>query len=161
MFDLDEIQKLQDSFSKATGVASIITEPDGTPITKPSGFSFLCQDIIRKTDKGLANCMHSDAQIGSPRQNGPCVRKCLSAGLIDGGASIMVGDIHIANWMIGQVMEKGADEQELLVYADEIGVKREDFQEGLRRINKISREQFDEIAKFLFLNARILSDLAV
>ena len=49
LFNLDEIQKLQDLFSAATGVASIITEPDGTPITKPSGFCSLCKEKIRKT----------------------------------------------------------------------------------------------------------------
>jgi ligand-binding sensor protein len=39
LFDLNEIQKLQDSFSAATGVASIITEPDGTPITRGMDFA--------------------------------------------------------------------------------------------------------------------------
>lgn len=29
IFDLDDIQKLQDLFSAATGVASSITDPDG------------------------------------------------------------------------------------------------------------------------------------
>lgn len=32
LFDLDKIQILQDSFAKATGVASIITNVDGSPM---------------------------------------------------------------------------------------------------------------------------------
>ena len=31
LFDIDLIQRLQDQFAAATGVASIITKPDGTP----------------------------------------------------------------------------------------------------------------------------------
>lgn len=34
IFNLEDIQRLQDLFSAATGVASLITHPDGTPITK-------------------------------------------------------------------------------------------------------------------------------
>lgn len=63
LFDLKEIQNIQDSFAKATGVASIITDTEGHPITDPSNFCRLCIDIIRKTEKGLINCMKSDAQI--------------------------------------------------------------------------------------------------
>jgi len=56
LFNIDDIQRLQDQFSKATGVASVITHTDGTPITQPSNFCRPCNVIIRKTDKGLANC---------------------------------------------------------------------------------------------------------
>jgi hypothetical protein len=46
LFELDEIQAIQDAFSSATGVASVITTPEGEPITRPSNFSRLCDDII-------------------------------------------------------------------------------------------------------------------
>ena len=51
LFSLADIQRLQDEFSQATGVASIITRPDGSPITRSSGFCRLCREIIRKTEK--------------------------------------------------------------------------------------------------------------
>jgi len=38
IFDLFDIQEIQDAFSSAVGVASIITEVDGTIITNPSNF---------------------------------------------------------------------------------------------------------------------------
>ena len=34
IFDIKEIQKIQDTFAKATGVASLITAPDGTNLLK-------------------------------------------------------------------------------------------------------------------------------
>ena len=33
LFDISDVQRLQDEFARATGVASIITHPDGTPLT--------------------------------------------------------------------------------------------------------------------------------
>jgi ligand-binding sensor protein len=45
LFDLGDIQHIQDLFSDATGVASIITHPDGKPITRPSNFCRLCNQI--------------------------------------------------------------------------------------------------------------------
>ena len=64
LFSLDEIQKLQDDFSAATGVASLITQADGTPITAPSNFAGLCKDIIRGNATGNANCLKSDTALG-------------------------------------------------------------------------------------------------
>jgi len=93
LFNIDEIQRIQDDFAAASGVASVITYPDGRPITRPSNFCRLCSDIIRKTELGLKNCMHSDACLGKHNPNGPIVQPCLSGGLWDGGASITVGGV--------------------------------------------------------------------
>jgi len=104
LFDVEEIQKIQNAFSLAMGVASVITNPDGTPITQPSGFCELCLEI-RKTKKGLINCMLSDSIIGKPNSSGPIIQKCLSGSFLDAGTSIMVNDHHVGNWLIGQVVE--------------------------------------------------------
>src|ERR1035437_6525765 len=76
VFNLEDIQRLQDLFSDASGVASIITYPDGTPITRPSNFCRLCNDIIRATEKGCQNCFKSDAIIGRHNLIGPTLQPC-------------------------------------------------------------------------------------
>ncbi len=160
LFDLKKIQEIQDMFSAATGVASIITEVDGTPITEPSNFSCFC-GIVRKTEVGMKNCMFSDSVLGSPYKDGPRMQKCLSGGLWDGGAGIMLGDVHIANWLIGQVLESDYNEKEMLHYADKIGADRDQFQDALNKVTRMSRQQFSYICKFLFLIANQLSVLAL
>ena len=160
LFDIDEVQKLQDAFSDATGVAAIITEPDGTPITNPSGFSFFCKNIIRKTEKGLNKCILSDSLIQTPKNEGPIVQRCLSAGLLGAGASIMIGGRHIANYLIGQVMITDDNPDMILKYSDEIGADRNEFEEALKQVTKMTKLQFEKTAQFLYLNARYLSDLA-
>ena len=160
IFILDEIQRLQDLFSDASGVASIITHPDGTPITNISNSCRLCNNIIRKTEKGQANCYHSDAIIGRQNPSGPIVQPCLSGGLWDAGASITIGGKHIANWLIGQVRNEELDEQRMIRYADEIGANREDFMEALNEVPVMSVEQFRKISKMLFAFANELSEKA-
>lgn len=160
IFDLTEIQHLQDLFSEANGVASIITRPDGTPITQPSNFCRLCKDIIRNTEKGQANCFRSDALFGQYNPYGPVVNPCLSAGLMDAGASISIEGKHVANWLIGQVRIEGMDEKKILQYADDIGADKQEFMNALNEVPLIPMEQFNKISNLLFAFANQLSEKA-
>lgn len=161
LFDLDEIQKVQDAFAEATGVASIITGTDGKPITRPSNFCHLCEHIIRKTDKGLTNCYKSDAVLGRMNPDGPVIQPCLSGGLWDGGASIQVGDTHIANWLIGQVLDESCDMERMMAYAREIGADEDDYRTALGGVTRMSREQFAKVCHALYLIAGQLSRQAL
>ena len=160
MFEISELQMLQDQFSNAFGVASVITTPNGEYLTQPSNFSHLCQNIIRCTEKGLSNCMHSDAVIGRHNPEGPIVSTCLSGGLWDAGASITVGGRHVANWLIGQVRSEHYDEQKLNAYAREIGANPSEFLKAYNEIPIMTAERFNLIAEMLFTMTRMLSDMA-
>jgi len=160
LFNLDDIQRLQDEFASATGVASIITHTDGTPITRPSNFCRLCNDIIRKTDKGRANCYKSDAVIGRLSPKGPIIQPCMSGGLSDAGAGISVGGQHIASWLIGQVRDATQTEDKMRAYAREIGVDESTLVEAFLEVPSMSRERFGQIAQMLFTLANQLSTTA-
>jgi PAS domain S-box-containing protein len=160
LINVEELQQLQDHFSNATGVASIITQPDGTPITEPSNFCRLCSEVIRKTEAGLRNCYQSDAALGVPCSTGPIVQPCLSGGLWDAGASITVGGKHIANWLIGQVRNEEQNEDQMLRYADEIGADREEFRAALAEVPVMSKARLEQTAGALFTFAREISSRA-
>ncbi len=160
LFELAAIQRLQDEFAVATGVASIITRPDGTPITRPSNFCRLCEGIIRQTETGRTNCFRSDALIGRYHPDGPVIQPCLSGGLWDAGASITVGDRHIANWLIGQVRDETQTEEKMREYAQTIGVNETTFLEAFREVPAMSSARFRQIAQVLFTLANQLSTIA-
>jgi PAS domain S-box-containing protein len=160
LFNLGDIQRLQDEFAEATGVASIITHVDGTPITDPSNFCRLCSGIIRETEKGLANCYKPDAALGHLNPHGPTIQLCMSGGLWDAGAAISVGGRHIANWLIGQVRDGTQTEEKMRAYAREIEADEEDVVEAFRGVPAMSREQFGRIAQVLFTLANQLSATA-
>jgi PAS domain S-box-containing protein len=160
LFNIDDVQRLQDEFSAATGVASLITRPDGTAITTPSNFVRLCSEIIRTSEKGCLNCLKSDAAIGRYHPDGPIVQHCLSGGLWDAGASITVGGHHIANWLVGQVRDETQTEEAMRAYAREIGVDEEAFLEAFYDVPAMVHEQFVRIAQALFTLSGQLSTAA-
>ncbi len=160
LFNIDDIQRLQDKFSRATQVASLITKPDGTPITKPSNFCRLCQDFIRKSEKGLANCYKSDIFLGRMSSDGPTVKLCMSGGLWDAGAAISVGGRHIASWLVGQVRNSAQSEFAMRDYAQQIGVNEDEFIKAFREVPAMSRGQFEKVAEALYTLANQLSAMA-
>jgi PAS domain S-box-containing protein len=159
VFDLEEIQRIQDAFAEATGVASIITDVEGRPLTRPSNFCRLCSEIIRKTPRGLANCHRSDAALGRMNPGAPILQPCLSGGLWDGGTSITVGDRHIANWLIGQVLDS-PDEERMMAYAREIGADEDEYRKALAEVTRMPKEQFAKVSQALYLIATQLSRTA-
>ena len=160
LFNVEQIQQLQDLFARATGVASIITRTNGVPITRPSNFCRLCEHLIRKTALGVGNCYRSDATLGRYNPQGPTVQPCLSGGLWDAGASITVGGRHIANWLIGQVRDPTQSDAGIRQYAREIGAEEQAFLAAFHEVPTMSREQFQQVAETLFVLARQLSTLA-
>ena len=160
LFDVAEIQRVQDAFAAATGVASIITDTQGRPITRPSQFCALCE-LIRQTPAGLKNCYCSDALLGRLHPNGPIMQPCLSAGLWDGGASIQAGDHHIANWLVGQVLDEEKDPAVIPDYARSIGADPAACAEALKSVKRMSRAQFASVCAALFHIAGLLSRLAL
>ncbi|MCX7923799.1 MAG: PocR ligand-binding domain-containing protein [Clostridia bacterium] len=159
LFNIEEIQAIQNAFSEATGVAAIITDVEGNPITRPSNYSKLCT-MIRTSPKGLMNCAKSNASFVQISDEGPFIQRCLSVGLLDGGASIYLGNRHIANWLVGQVMDEAADERKILAYAKEIGVNEKEYSEAITKVTRMSREQFNSVCHTVFLIAKQLSTLA-
>jgi len=160
LFDLKNIQYLQDQISDALGVASLITRPDGTPITNSSNFCRLCKDIIRKTKKGKSNCIKSDSQLGKYNPDGANIEPCLSGGLWDAGAGIVAGGKHIANWLIGQVRDESVTEESAIAYAKEIGIDPNEYLKAYREIPFMPKKQFEKIANVVFNLANQLSTIA-
>ena len=160
LFKREELQRIQDDFANAVGVSSNVTYPDGTPFTVATNSSHLCTGLIRQTEKGCANCMHSDAVIGRYHPEGPIVQPCMSGGLWDAGASITVGGRHVANWMIGQVRDETQSEESMRAYAREIGADEDEVVKAFEQITPMSRERFEKIAQALFTMANQLSTSA-
>jgi len=160
IFNIEAIQEIQDAFAAATNVASIITDTEGRPITRPSRFCRLCRDVVRRTPKGLANCIRSDAAFGSSEPREPIMRPCLSSGLWDGGASICVGNRQIATWVVGQVRLDTADAGRMRAYAAEIGADADLYREAFAETPVMSRDQFLNVCRALCLIASQISSLA-
>ena len=71
LFDLDQLQKIQDSFAAATGVAVILRDISGHPVTRPSNFRRLCTDIVPGSEKCLFQCMYAAKMTDNHHEPGP------------------------------------------------------------------------------------------
>ncbi|MEN6373533.1 MAG: PAS domain S-box protein [Smithella sp.] len=160
LFNISELQHLQNMLADAWGVAILLTRPDGTLITQPSNFSYFCREFIRKNEKGLRNCRKSDALLGRYNPSGPTIQRCLSAGLWGAGTSITVGGRHIASWLIGQVRNEAQSEKQIVKYARKIGVDEDKFHEAFLQVPIMPQEKFEQITHTLFALANQLSAIA-
>ena len=156
---VEDIQLMQNLFSDVTGVASVITNPDGIPITEQSNFCSFC-NLVRSTPKGLANCIKSDKLNCTGISSEMQLKTCLSAGLWDTGAKIIVNGIHIANWLIGQVRNDEIDLQKIIDYGDEIGANKQEYINALNLVPVMSKEKFQQIFGMMFLIVNELSEKA-
>ena len=59
--DISQLQKIQDSFSDATGLAAIAVDNDGNYITKGSNFTDFCMKLTRGCPEGAKRCQKCDA----------------------------------------------------------------------------------------------------
>ena len=158
IFDHIEIQRMQDLFSDATSVASIITDTDGIPITKPSNFYRLFNNLILTTESGRQSCYQSYAKIGHFDSFDPVINPGFGGSLWHSGTRISVGGRHIANWIIGQVRDELLDEPQLLHYADEIGINRNEFLTAFGEVPIMALDQFKKIGKMLSAFANEISE---
>lgn len=157
---LEQLQQIQDSFVKATGVASIITDVDGNPITKPSNFCGVCE-AIRGTEEGNRKCVESDRILGEKARIllTPTYQECLSCGFVDASAPIIVAGKHVANWLIGQANVMGVDKRRIEEYAAEIGAESGEMLNSYSTMSHMSLERFRDILELLWHLAKELSTL--
>lgn len=158
IIDMDFLQKFQDNFAEALGVASIAVDMEGNPVTKPSNFTRFCMEYTRGSKNGLARCMECDRKGGeeSARTGKPAIYDC-HAGLVDFGAPIMLEGRQIGSILGGQVLTSPPDEAYYRKVAQEIGVAPDEYIDALHEVKQISRQSLEAAATMLFLVANTLS----
>ena len=103
LVNIDILQEIQDKFSEATGLAAVIVDIAGNPITRPSNFTGFCT-YIRSFPEGLSRCAACDDRGGRMNhEQGPAVYRCHS-GLTDLAAPIVVQSQYIGAFLAGQVI---------------------------------------------------------
>jgi ligand-binding sensor protein len=136
LIDKDKLEEFLEIFTEVTGVASIITEVNGYPITKPHNFRGLCGKYNRSTAEGIHKCYESDCYGGreTARLKKSLIYECLNAGLLDACAPIMVEGCHMASILCGQVLEKPIKTEVAVQRARSIGIT--DIEGYLKEVTK-------------------------
>lgn len=114
VIDLITLQEMQDKFADATGLAAVITDREGKPITAPSNFSRYCK-LIRSSSIGLKRCIQCDALVGlAAAQSRKTSIHCCHGGLVDLAAPIIVNRIYVGSVLCGQVLLHSSEQYDYL-----------------------------------------------
>ncbi len=161
LIDVKILQRIQDAFSEFTGMAALMTDEKGVPVTESSGFTQLCIELVRKSDKGRHRCENCDRMgaINTYENGTPTVYTC-HIGLVDYAAPIMVNEYMIGSVIGGQVRNAPLEEEHERAMARELGIDEETYLEAAKKIHLVDEEQVSKAAKFLTELAAVLSDMA-
>ncbi|MCM1101862.1 MAG: PocR ligand-binding domain-containing protein [Clostridium sp.] len=161
LIDVQVLQKIQNGFSKFTGMAALTTDAQGNPVTEGSGFTEFCFNLTRTTEKGLARCAECDRKgaLLTLEQGEPVVYDC-HAGLLDFAAPIMVEGTFIGSFIGGQICTAPLKESDVRRTAAELGIDQEAYIEAAAKVNVIEYEQVQRAAEFLSEIAEVLSEMA-
>jgi PAS domain S-box-containing protein len=160
----EKLERILEVFTEVAGVASIITYPDGYPITDPHNFTPFCLNYCRATPIGRSKCFESDRYGGfeSARVQAPISYACLNSGLADCAALVTINGNHLATVLCGQVLEEPIDTEIAIERAKAIGIEDIDgYMRELANVPLMSRERLLNIANLMSEITVTISELAL
>lgn len=161
LIDVPILQQIQDAFSEFTGMAALITDEEGSPITIGSSFSDFCQHFTRKSEIGSKRCEECDklGALLTMDHEKPAVYQC-HAGLVDFAVPIMLEGQFIGSFIGGQISTKPVDMEQVRKNAEEFGLNKEEYVEAAGRIVIVGESEVNRAAEFLYKLGGIMSDMA-
>lgn len=124
--DLKTLQKLQDQFSDATGLAAIAVDAEGKYITQGSNFTDFCIKYTRGCEEGLRRCVKCDTECKGTYY--------CHAGLMDFSVDIIVNGERLGAVIGGQVLPQEPDEEKFRAIAQELGIAPDKYIAALRKV---------------------------
>lgn len=159
--NIDILQEIQDKFSEATGLAAVIVDVAGNPVTRPSHFTNFC-NYIRSFPQGLAGCTACDDRGGRmTTEHKPRVYHCHS-GLTDLAAPIIVQSQYIGAFLAGQVIlsqENYDAKQEMLRRLADFGMDEERLTEFFDVIEVVPEKRIKAAADLIYIMSNYIVEI--
>lgn len=149
--DISKLQKIQDNFSDATGLAAIAVGNDGQYLTEGSNFTEFCMKYTRGSKEGNRRCVKCDNE-------GSGTYFC-HAGLMDFSVDIKVGDEKVGAIIGGQILPEAPDEESFRKTARELGINEDEYIAALNKVTISSEEKIRAAANLLELIVNQLVNL--
>lgn len=149
--DLDMLQKIQDLFSDATGLAAIAVDSQGNYITKGSNFTDFCMKYTRGVEEGQRRCVKCDNE-------GAGTYFC-HAGLMDFASDIIVEGEKVGAIIGGQVLPGTPDLEHIRQIARELGINEDRYIEAVQAVPVRSEKMIRSAANLLSLFVNQLVNL--
>lgn len=150
--DITQLQRIQDAFSEATGLAAVAIDTDGNYITKGSGFTDFCMKYTRKCTEGARRCQKCDA-------TGKGVYEC-HAGLMDFASDIILNGEKLGAIIGGQVLPSAPDPEKFEAIAKELGIDPATYVRAVQKVPVRSEKAIRAAADLLndIVNRMVLQE---
>lgn len=155
IINLDSLQQIQDTFTKATGLAAIAVSYQGEPLIRYSSFTRFCSKL-RQNPKFYERCRQSDAHasLESARAGKICIHRC-HAGLVDFAIPIIVEGEYVASMLAGQAKidsyEFDRINTDLIKQSEDIFTVEPELRELYDEIPVLPFNRIHEAAKLMYL----------
>lgn len=141
IMDLSKLQKIQDDFSNATGLAAIAVDSHGEYITEGSNFTDFCMKYTRGSEEGNRRCIKCDNECSGTY--------FCHAGLMDFAFDIKVNDEKVGSIIGGQVLPMEPDEEQFRETAKELGIDPDAYITALNKVPRSTEKRIRAAANLL------------
>lgn len=161
LFDLEEMQRLLDSFCGVVGIAAALIDLQGKVLIG-SRCQRICTDFHRVNAQTLERCIESDTKLANQLKAGEpfTIYQCCN-GLTDAASPVKIGRRHVANVFVGQFLLEPADEQAFCSQAAEFGFERAAYLQALKEVPLVQREKLPLILDFLVSFAGLAANMGL
>ncbi len=159
--DIAVLKRIQDAFSEMTGMAAVIADRDGKPITEGSNFTDFCMKYTRNSKVGGIRCEWCD-KFGAQQamESGKATTYFCHVELIDFAAPIIIAGEWVGCFIGGQVLTKKLDMERVRWMAREMGIDPDEYAEAAQKVQIRSKESVNKAAEFLYQVTDVISDMA-
>ncbi len=149
LIDLENSQRLLDSFCDVVGIAAGIIDLEGEVLVG-SRWQRICTDFHRVNKKTYERCIESDTQLANELEQGKpfSIYQCRN-GLTDAASPIIIEGEHMANIFVGQFLLKEPDQGFFRRQAATYGFQETDYLNALRAVPIVNEEKLSAILRFL------------
>lgn len=155
------LQKMQDSFSKMTGIAAYIVDGKGSFVTEGSCLSEFCSKYTRVSEIGRARCLQCDFDSSRRAfEKEEAVMYHCHAGLLNMAAPIIINGELIGCFHGGQILDEEKNDIDIVAVAEEIGVEPNEYIRVYKQLPVVEKEKVGRAILFLNTITKSLSSIA-
>lgn len=155
------LQKMQDSFSKMTGIAAYIIDGKGSFVTEGSCLSEFCSKYTRVSEIGRTRCLQCDFDSSRRAfEKEEAVMYRCHAGLLNMAAPIIINGELIGCFHGGQILNEEKNDIDIAAVAEEIGVDPDAYVWAYKQILVVDKEKIGRAILFLNTITKSLSSIA-
>lgn len=160
LIDVKLLQKLQDFFAKAIGVACVILDNKG-PVTKPSNYNDLCKLNMKNNIYVKCDCDLHSPKLGetAAKKGEPLIFKC-STGLTNFAVPIMINGKLLGSIVGGQIFTEQPDEKAFKKIAKKYNLNENEYINALRKVKIVPDSNIKSIVDLLVLLSSTISEIA-